>query len=948
MKVCPGRALTDDWKPRPEGRWRTSGYTLSSSSPTLGTAHGAGVQTCGRPDPAGAPEHPVGRRPEWQTIRRFLDEPGHPGRVPLLLAGEPGAGKTALLTAAARHATGSGFLVLPVEGAEFETAIAGSSLHQLFLQARSRAGDGIAELTGTVDAGLDLIAAEPPPVGRLAEVTARLLTGLALSRPVLVTVDDSHWLDPVSVQVLVRVVGSHLTGSARVGFLATSRLPDDVLAGRTNARVLTVGPLSGTAAEALLAERFPDLDRDRRRVVLRAARGNPLALLELARSGSQADTFDAASLPLSYPLLEAFGSRPETLDPPTRRLALMAALDAGDLPSTALVHRDGTAGSGFRFRHPLVARVLLQEADQADVREAHRVLGLRYAQDPDDAGLAAWHLARASAAPDDKVAGLLEQASVVVLARGDGPAAVDTLLLAASLSERVADRTRRISQAALITCSVSGDLAAAEEMLAAAQASDPGFHTSLSAVTASAATLLGHGDIDAAHRSLTSAVERYPHRDRADDRVLIDALLTLHTICWYAGRAELWAPYRRAVERLDPAIPPVLRVCTYTEPDPARITPTVHAELTDLLPTLAGARGPLGVIGIALAAAHFDELAACRPALTRLAGAARRGGALVPAIHAMYLMAADDMTTGHWARCRALLTEGIDLAERHDCATLAFSGRRQLALLAAAEGNEEELADLVARLEHWALPRGLQAITMYTQYASALAASGRGDFRSAYRHAELLSPPGTFAPFVTIAPTAAFELIEAAMRTGQHEAAQAHAEAIEKSGMATWSSRWGLIAASCLALAEDDTPAIEHLRALLAGDEAARWPFDRARGQFVVGAHLRRHNQVAESRAHLAAAARTFAELGAAGWAARAEVELAATAAVRRRVDASGSQALSARERATADLAATGLSTKEIAERLGVSPRTVSNHLYRAFAKLGVTSRAGLRKVLDG
>ncbi|BCJ56003.1 LuxR family transcriptional regulator [Actinoplanes sp. NBRC 14428] len=908
----------------------------------------------------------VGRSDEWETVRSFLREVRRAGGAPLLVTGEPGAGRSALLAAAGRYATGDGFLVLPIEGAEFETAIGGSGVHQLLLQMCAHVGDGSSARSKAICAGLRVIAEDPPPVDRLADDIAHLLTDLARDRPVLLSVDDAQWLDPVCAEALARVVARGLTGDAPVGFLAASRVCDHPLLTMTNTRTLRLEPLSGRAAEVLLASSFPGLAGDRLTEVLEAARGNPLALLVLARACAETDRWDPRSLPLPYPLVEAFGVPLGTLDARARHLTLVAALDRGGAATHAMAGpadedfidglRDAGPSSmmcwkdarGILFRHPLTARIIVRQADPEDVRAAHHALGRHYAQRPDSLDLAARHLAEAATPPDEEVARLLEDAAAADLVRGDAAAAVEGLRRAAVLSATRAGRTRRISRAALISCEVTGDLAGAEEMLGAARTDDPEFGSSLAGATATAAfLLLGHGDIGGAHRVLTASIEDHPLVGDANDPVLTDALITLHTVCFYGGRAELWGPYRRAVERLGPAAPPVLRICTYSYPDPARAPSAVRAELLDELAVLGTGHGPRTTIGLAKAAGEYDELARCRPALTRIADQGRRGNLIVSAINAMYLLALDDLTRGNWADCRKLLTEAVDLAERHHYPTLARNGQCHLARLAAAEGNDVELSERLDDLEHWALPRGLRSITMHTQYARALAASGRGDFRAAYRHAEMLGPPGTFPPFVSLAPLAAYELIEAAVRTGQHEAARAHARALGGTGLAARSSRSRLIVATCAALAADDTPAIDDLRTLLAAGESSQWPFDRARGQYVVGTHLRRHHQISESRPYLADAARTFTELGAAGWAGRAHEELDATAAVRRRASTAGHDALSARERGIAELAVTGLSTKQIAERLGISPRTVSNHLYRVFAKLGVSSRAGLRNVLE-
>lgn len=918
-------------------------------------------------NPFGPPEEMVGRGRELDSLRFLIRETGGPLGTPLLLSGEPGVGKTALLASACRHAIDEGFRVLSAQGSEFEANIGYSSLQQLLLHACLAAGREPDDRLTALRIVLGIDSGGQPPVDRVADSVASLLTALAREHPVLIAIDDAHWADRSSSEVLARIVTRRLTGNAPVGLLSTARVrPDGGLIALPYLTVLPVNPLSDSASEELLLRSCPALAGDRRSAVLAAAHGNPLALLELARSCTESASSDAPPGPLSYPLMEAFGSGIETLDERTRRLALLAALDDHGTAAAALFASAGRIAAerlpsarrstsvlvegarGIHFQHPLTARAIVQQASRAEIREAHRALGLNYAQDPRSLERAARHLTEGATTPDGEAADVLEQLAATFLDRGDVRTAIESLLRASSLSEKATDRTRRISQAALMSCEAAGDLASTERILTAASAADPGFRTSLAGATAAAAALLlGDGDVDTAHRLLISAIENYPHREAAHDPVLISALTTWNTICWYGGRAELWASYRTAVERLRPAVPTALYVSTYTYSDPARVTPAVHTALMDQIAALETTSDPLMAIRIGMAAAHFDRIVDLRPTLTRMADNGRRGGAVIPAINAMYLMGLDDMDRGDWVSSRALVVEGIELAEQHGYRMIAWSGHCQLARLSAAEGKEDELADSLARLEYSALPRHLHGLTMYIHYANALAASGRGDFRTAFRHAEMLSPPGVFAPFASIAPLASYELVEAAVRTGRHETALAHARAVRSTGMATWSPRWKLIAASCLALAEDTEPSIERLRAVVAAEESARSPFDKARAHYVIGAYLRRHNQFVDSRSHLAAAARTFAELGATSWAGRAEAELAATALVRQRSGASGAEALSPQERHVVELAAEGSSTKQIAERLGISPRTVSNHLYRAFPKLGVHSRAGLRHALS-
>jgi DNA-binding CsgD family transcriptional regulator len=908
----------------------------------------------------------VGRESELAAVCRFLRAAGRAGGSSLLLWGDAGVGKTALLSAAGRIAVDDGFRLLFAQGTEFEAEISYSGLQQLLLPVWREVEQAPAHHLEALRVALGLAVAEPPPIDLVVAATTRVLSGIARDQPVLVAADDIHWLDRATARVLADVARRPFTDRARIGFVSTTRA-DHAAGDEVAATALHVGPLTDTASESLLNASFPDLDRDLRRRVLSVAHGNPLALVELARSSASSlpDEFDVA--PLSSRLLRTFGSRLETLDSSTRWLMLVAALDGGGSATAVMAvspdnnvtgHLQRAAqvgiahwedGRGILFRHPLTARVVVQQATRAEVRDANRALGEFYLRRPDGLERAAWHLAEAAMSSDDEVADLLEDAARTTLGRGDALTAAELLVRAASLSETNAGRTRRIAQAAWLGSEVTGNLSAAAEMLAAARVADPGYRTSLAAASAAASALLnGDGEVDTAHRLLVAAVENYAHREAADDRVLIDALTTLNMLCWYGGREELWTPYRAAVERLRPAPPPLLYLCTHTYPDPARVTAGVLTVLSGQIDTLTTQGDPAAVISTAMSSYYFDRLGDCRAALSRVADDGRHGGAVASSINAMYMMGNDDFMHGCWARCQTLATEALDLADRHGYKLIAFSGHYLLARLAAVKGDDDELADRLSRMEQWAVPRGIRSTAMFTLHIRVLAASGRADFPAAYRHAAALSPPGTFAAFVPLAPLVCYELIEAAMRTGRGEQARAHAVAVERAGLAMWSSRWELVAAACAALAADTAQSIEHLSALLKQEEAACWPFDRARGQLVVGAYLRRHNAVAESRGHLSAAENTFTELGAAPWARRAGEELAATAAIRQPGHDGGFAVLTPQQREIAELAARGMSNKQIAQRLNISPRTVGNHLYQVFPKLGVRSRAGLRDALNG
>jgi DNA-binding CsgD family transcriptional regulator len=246
-------------------------------------------------------------------------------------------------------------------------------------------------------------------------------------------------------------------------------------------------------------------------------------------------------------------------------------------------------------------------------------------------------------------------------------------------------------------------------------------------------------------------------------------------------------------------------------------------------------------------------------------------------------------------------------------------------------------------MDQWAAPRRIRA---YAWQPRALAAVGLGDFEEAYRQVSMINPPGTLASHVPYVMWSTLDLVEAAVRTGRHEEAAAHVDAVRKAGVAGLSSRLALLAAGSAAIAAPDHDAPALFEEALAIPGIQRWPFDLARVQLLCGERLRRTRNVAESRGHLDSARETFERLGARPWAQRAASELRAAGHARPRASGQGQDALTPQEREIALLAASGLTNKQIGERLYLSHRTVGFHLHRLFPKLGVSSRAALRDAL--
>lgn len=899
-----------------------------------------------------------GRDGELRLIEAFIAGTAVGGGA-LLLFGEPGVGKTVLLDAAATRAAVAGLRVVRAAGVEFEADLPFSGLHQLLLPLHEEFSQLNSAHRDALNVALGFGEGTAPDRLVICNAALTVLQRLAAACPVLLIVDDLPWLDRASAAVL-GFVARRLSG-IRAGWLAASRTGESGFFESAGLPELELQPLDEAAASGLLSARFPALAADVRRRVLAEARGNPLALLELAPAlscpGAAGPPGLPAVVPMSRRLQTVFASYVEQLPAPSRRLLLLAALDGtGDLrilralgkPSDGLselaaaeraqlVHVDGNTHR-LAFRHPLIRSAVVELSTEAERRQAHQQLAELFAEQPDRR---AWHLAAAALEPDEDVAALLEAAARRILRRGDAVGAVSALLRAAELSPDGTDRSCRLALAAYIGADVTGDLRRVPELLAAARRTDPDLGKSLqAAVTAAFVLINGDGDVDTAHRLVLDALNNQAE-GRASRTAMEEALHTLLRVCYFGGRAELWEPFYDALARLGPPVPADLYLSARTLSDPARLAAPVLGQLDAALEALTDEFDPTRIVRLAFAGIFVDRVAACRQALWRVVRDGRSGGAVGSAVTALILLSLDGFLTGRWDQAEQLADEGLGLSETHGYWSLG--GRHVKALLAAARGDLAGTQLVTSEMNQWAAPRRIRA---YAWQPRALAAVGLGDFEEAYRQVSAVNPAGTLASHVPYVMWATLDLVEAAVRTGRHAEATAHVDAVRRAGIAGLSSRLALLAAGSAAIAAPDNDAPGLFEEALAIPGIQRWPFDLARVQLLYGERLRRTRAVAESRGQLGSALETFERLGARPWAQRAASELRAAGQVRQRASESGGDALTPQERQIALLAASGLTNKQIGQQLFLSHRTVGFHLHRVFPKLGINSRAALRDAL--
>jgi DNA-binding CsgD family transcriptional regulator len=906
----------------------------------------------------------IGRHGELATVQGLIERACSGGEA-LLILGEPGVGKTMLLDAAAEMASSAGVCVLRASGVEFEAGISFSGLNQTLIPLLA----DLPHLTGAHRDALNVALGfgEGPVPDRLvvSNATLALLHRAAAAQPILVVIDDLPWFDRASAEVL-GFVARRLAGT-RVGVLGASRTGEESFFDRAGLPELELRPLDEDAASQLVLEHFPALGPAIRQRILSEAQGNPLALLELPAvwtSGRHSPLLALPrTLPLSRRLQALFAARIAALPSRTRQLLLLMALDGTD--DLRVLHQaDGPTLSNLDaaeqaqlayldphlhrlcFRHPLIRAAVVELSTAEQRRRANRALAELWADQPDRR---AWHLAEATIEPDEEVAALLEGAAQRILARGDVVASVAALTRASELSPVSADRNRRLAAAAYIGVDVAGELGSASRLLDDLRRADPELIGSLQAAGTAAAVLLNaDGDVDTAHRLLVGAIESRADRDTACDTELTDALHILLLVCFVGGREELWEPFYRAIARLGPDIPPALYLSSNTVADPMRTPALVLEQLSEEIDGLAGEVDPTRIVRLSIACNFVDRVPGCREALWRVVRAGREDGAVASGIYALILLGVDDFWAGQWDDAQPVIDEAVELCTVHGYRLLCMCARAIQALLAAGRGDEDATRSLTDEMLQWAAPRRVRAVQCFAWQAKALAALGRGDFEDAYQQALKISPAGEIAAQLQGVQDALIDLVEAAVHTGRPAEAAAHVAAIEEANVAAVSSRLAIVAHGSAAIAATtDNSAIELFERALAVPGAERWSFIMARVQLAYGERLRRMRMLTEARVHLTAAIETFDRLGARPWATRARTEQRATGQSKPRVDCYARAPLTAQEREIALLAASGLTNKQIAGRLFLSPRTVGGHLHRVFPKLGVATRAALRDALE-
>jgi DNA-binding CsgD family transcriptional regulator len=909
----------------------------------------------------------IGRDAERERLRALLDaaRSGRGGAV--VLRGEPGVGKTALLDDLRRAA--DGVRVLSARGIESESRLAFAGLADVLRPVLDRLDRVPEAQRAALQAALALGPPAVPDRFAAYAATLSLLGAVAAEGPVLVTVDDGHWLDVPSQEALLFC--ARRLGDDPVLFVATARErpPEDLDV--SDIEELAVGALGPDAARRLLAAVTADepLAPEIAEELHGIAGGNPLALVELPRELTPDQRAGRAPLPripsAGDALAQAYRHRMTALSAPARRAVLLAAL-SGDGSATPIVAAIGGAdaagalaeaeaagvltigGEAVRFRHPLLRSVAVDLADPTERRAAHRALAGALA-DEVELEQRAWHVAEAAVGPDEEAAALLEAAAARAAARTGYAAAASALERAAELTpapERAA--LRRLSAAGLALAAGRTRRALRLAERARADARDP-------RLVAQAGHLIGRcliveGPVDRAQEVLLGGARAV---EDADPRTAVPALIVAAVTCLMAGdfdanvalarRAVLAARAARDEAGLTGAgaalgagllltggrrlVPPLLEPMKRRAPEMDPLAPEYEMALY-----AAYAWARTGTIDLALST------------IERVVEAARAAGAATLLPYALIVQADIEFWRGHWPQALAAADESVALLDEIGSPTLRSRGLATRAMIGAALDRDEQCRvdarDSIALAE----AQGVGSMVTFSTWVLGFAALATGRPQEAAAHLErvaaLAARQGLREP--AMLPWQP-DLVEAYVRTGRGGEARRVLASLSERAHATGGAWARAATCRCRGLIDDDLD--RHFREALAWHERDPMPFERARTELAYGSRLRRTGRRADARAQLEPALAAFEELGASAWGRQAREEIAAGGArLRPRRAARADDTLSPRELQVATAAAEGLTNREVAARLFLSEKTVERHLGSVYRKLGLRSRTELAR----
>ncbi|MGW4499852.1 LuxR C-terminal-related transcriptional regulator [Micromonospora sp. NPDC004336] len=857
----------------------------------------------------------------------------------VVLRGEAGVGKTALLDAAA--ARGGAMRVLRATGVEAESDLAFAALHQLLWPVTGSL-DALPEpQRDAVRATLGLAAGAAGDRYLLGAGTLSLLAEAAAPDGLICVVDDFQWVDRASADALL--FAARRLGTERIALLLAVRGDAPV---KGVSRTVRVAGLPAAAAVELVESRGgvrPAVARE----LVALTRANPLALGEIAARLTPAQL--AGRQPLPDPLpggARLFGDQVAALSAPARLLALVAAVEAGlDLvlratdrlsaersddgagawtgrSALAELEASGLAevsGTRVRFRHPLIRSAVYEAAAPAEIRRAHAVLAQLAEGDR-----RAWHLAAAATGRDERVAAELVVAAQRARDRGGYGTAATALARAAELTPEPAARAARLKDAA-VAAWLGGRPGQAESLLAEARdraGADAGLAMEI-------AQLRGRFELNSGNAA--EAVRILTAGDSLE--MLADAA---EAASYVGDTAAIVALGRRAAAHPEGFLRDAVAGIGLTLAGDA-VGPGLLRRALTRVDELGEAAQYLWA---AAAASQLGEADLATEMVDRAGRVARVSGMTGQLPVVLEFVATAERLAGQLANSQAVSEEGLELAREAGYENTVAAHLANLAVLAALRGEEETCERRAREALAIAVPHRVGLRAGVAAYALALLDLCLGRHASAHDRFTALAAAGPGAGHPTVVWRTAPDRVEAAVGAGDDAAARAVLAAYARWSAHAETPESRALLARCRGLAESSEDAFGEALRLHTN------PFEAARTALLLGERLRRAQRPGEARTHLRMAWETFERAGARPWARRAQDELRAAGESGQAPPSAVLDALTPQELRIAGLVADGLSSKQIAARLFLSPRTVEYHLYKIYPKLGIGSRTELARLV--
>ncbi len=880
----------------------------------------------------------------------------------LVIRGEPGIGKSALLEHAI--AVADSMRVLSAHGVEFEADVPFAGLHELLRPALGLIDRLPAIHAAALRSSLGLgerIEADRLIVGA---AVLELISAYAEQAPLLVTIDDAHWLDGASAEAIAFAARRLIADP--VAILVALREGEESRFPTAGWPELTLGGLDRDAAAQLLGQRPTSDTLDR---LVRATGGNPLALVELARHEPQGTGSLEADLPLATSVERAYLRRAERLSDGARQVLLLMA--ASGVPDLGLVKRAASVleiderdfeaaeatsalvqvrGDEVTFVHPLARAAVYHAAAPALRRGAHRALADSMS-DPNDIDRRAWHLASAASGWDEEAAAALSQAAQRARESTGYRAAASAFGEAARLTQDGTLRGERLFKAAE-NAWLAGEAAQAIELLAAARKL-----TTATAALVDIDSLDGHiamrqGAVQAGYEEQTAAAAAIAPADRSKAiRILADASLSSF---WAGHPDDRLVAATQALELLRDGDPPesgifarvaygALAVLAGRGSDgPRRLRESIA--LFDQVPE--DSSDPLLLMCAGIAGLFLREAEEGRELLDRALRQARDHAPTAALPMVLFLLGRDAFATDRWSLARAQYEEGEHVARDTTQFTWLAGSLAGLAWLDALEGRADECRHHAAEARQVSDQYGMGFFWTWALIALGQLELGLGDYDAAIKCfrecAGILDELAIDDPDLSPDP----DIVDALVHIGRLSEAQSICDSYSKSAHRKGQPFALARAARARALLAGDKAFAEEFEAALRHHAGTPDVFEQARTQLYYGERLRRSRKRIAARKLLHSALKSFEQLGASPWSERALAELQATGETARVRDDSYRQHLTPQELQVALALAEGSTTREAAAKLYLSPKTVEYHLRHVYDKLEIRTRDELRAAL--